>query len=137
MRTMGIDFVMILCFTAIIVDYLVWLELGFAGLCYFLMWVSGVPKVYVVLFWLSLGSLGSWCILLRVSGVLKVYLAILDETTLLYIGFYSISLRRLPPDYRARALGLAALLLMVVKFFFGYVYENVFVFRISLVSGDV
>ena len=31
---MGIDFVMILCFTALIVGYFVWLDLGFSGLCY-------------------------------------------------------------------------------------------------------
>ena len=35
MRTMGIDFVMILCFTAPIVRYLFWLDLSFSGLCYF------------------------------------------------------------------------------------------------------
>ena len=49
---MGIDFVMILCFTALIVGYLFWLDLFLLGLYYFLMSISGVPKVYLVLFWL-------------------------------------------------------------------------------------
>ena len=47
--------------------------------------------------------------------MLKVYLVILDETTVMYIGFDSISLRRLPTDSRARALVLAALVLIFEK----------------------
>ena len=54
-------------------------------------------------------------VLLRMSGALKVYLVILDETTVMYIGFDSISLRRLPTDSRARALVLAALVLIFEK----------------------
>ena len=49
------------------------------------------------------------------SGVLKVCLAMLDEASLMYGWFDSISLRRLPTDYRARALVLAALVLTVEK----------------------
>ena len=47
--------------------------------------------------------------LLGMSGVLKKYLVTLDGTTVIYTGFDSTSLRRLPTDYRAHALVLAAL----------------------------
>ena len=40
--------------------------------------------------------------------MVKVYLVILDETTAMYSSFDFISLRRLPPDYRAHALALAS-----------------------------
>ena len=67
--------------------------------------------------------------------MLKVYLLILNETTVMYTGFDSISLRRLPTDYWARALFLAALVLIIEKsvyyvddglLIFGYVHEDVF-----------
>ena len=54
-------------------------------------------------------------VLFYIEDVLKVYLVILDETTVMYIGFDSISLRRLPTDSRARALVLAALVLIFEK----------------------
>ena len=93
--------------------YLFWFDLGFSGLCYFLMWISGVPKVYLVLFWLIRGFSGLF--FLRMSGVLKVYLVVLDKTTVMYTGFDSISLRRLPTDDRARAVVLATLVLIIKK----------------------
>ena len=40
--------------------------------------------------------------------MMKVYLVMLDETTAMYASFDSISLRRLPTDYRTHALALAA-----------------------------
>ena len=56
--------------------------------------------------------------------MLKIYLVILDETTVMCSGFdYCISLRRLPTDYRARALVLVAL---------GFIIEK----RVYYVDGD-
>ena len=79
------------------------------------------------------------------SGVLKVYPAILNETAGMYTGFDSTSLRRLPTDYRAHALVLAALcslqkrphtMLMVIKLFLG-TREEFSMFCIFVMSGDV
>ena len=68
-----------------------------------------------------------------------------DESTVTYNGFDSISLRRLPTDYRAHALVLAALcslqkrphtMLMVIKLFLG-TREEFSMFCIFVMSGDV
>ena len=47
--------------------------------------------------------------------MLKVYLLILNETTVMYTGFDSISLRRLPTDYRAHALVFGGAVLIAEK----------------------
>ena len=57
---------------------------------------------------MNLGIPGLRYFLLRASGVMKVYQVMLDETTGMYTGFDCISLRRLPTDYRAHGLVLAA-----------------------------
>ena len=77
--------------------------------------------------------------------MMKVYQVMLDETTGMYTGFDCISLRRLPTDYRAHALVLAALcslqkrphtMLMVIKLFLG-TREEFSMFCIFVMSGDV